>query len=59
MILEFFDFDIPTAISLSVIILLIGGGVISSLVKTWWIRRNLYGKKKSCELRDEDVTGLI
>ncbi len=59
MILEFFHFDIPTAISLFIVIVLISGGVISSLVKTWWTRRNLYGKKKSCELRNEDVTQLV
>ncbi len=57
MILEFLHFDIPTAVSLFVVTGLISGGVISSLVKTWWTRGSVPYKleKKNIYPPPEDI----
>ncbi len=59
MILEFLHFDIPTAVSLSVVIGLISGGIILSIAKTWWTRRFRTGRKGSHDVLPVDATELV
>ncbi len=61
MILEFFHFDIPTSASLAVVIGLISGGIILSVLKTWWTMRSFgTGKKEEPpNFNNVDVTDLV
>ncbi len=58
MILEFLDFDIPTVFSLSVVMGLIGGGIVLSIAKNWWTRFGS-GRKGSQDITPVDVAELV
>jgi predicted tellurium resistance membrane protein TerC len=59
MILEFFHFEVSTALSLLVVVLLIGGGVLLSVVKRAWGSRAKRKNSDSGATAEAEINGSV